>query len=274
MMFSSKNKVTFLVVDGSELIRASMSRIIKTLGCDVMMADTGDTCMEFLNTLKIDVLLLDITIPGKNGFEILSHVHDHFPDLSVIMTSDSMSESDEAKSFTLGAFDYLVKPVNRTRLEATIKKAITESVRRQEASLFSIVVTNSPVSIVITDREGNIEYVNNAFSRTTGYALYEVIGQNPRILKSGEQSEAFYKELWETISSGKNWRGEFHNKKKNGDLYWEDAVIIPIIDPTWIISHYISVKQDISMRKQEQEAFSESERRFQELADLLPQPVF
>ena len=274
MMFSSKNKVTFLVVDGSELIRASMSRIIKTLGCDVVMADNGDTCMEFLNTLKIGVLLLDITIPGKNSFEILSHIHDHFPDLSVIMTSGSMSESDEAKSFTLGAFDYLVKPVNRTRLEATIKKAITESVRRQEASLFSIVVTNSPVSIVITDREGNIEYVNNAFSRTTGYALYEVIGQNPRILKSGEQSEAFYKELWETISSGKNWRGEFHNKKKNGDLYWEDAVIIPIIDPTWIISHYISVKQDISMRKQEQEAFSESERRFQELADLLPQPVF
>jgi two-component system NtrC family sensor kinase len=274
MMFSSNKKVTFLVVDGSDLMRASMSQVIKMLGCDVMMADNADTCMEFLNTFKIEVLLLDITISGNNSFEILSYVHDHFPDLSVIMTSGSVSESDEAQSFSMGAFDYLIKPVNSARLEATIKKAITESLRRQEASLFSIVITNSPISIVITDRDGNIEYVNNAFSRTTGYSLNEVIGQNPRILKSGEQSESFYKELWDCITSGKNWRGEFHNKKKNGELYWEDAVIIPIIDPTWAISHFISVKQDISVRKHEQEVFAESERRFQELADLLPQPVF
>lgn len=266
--------MTLLVVEGSSLISASMSRTIKKLGYDVIIADTGDACMEVLNTLKIEVLLLDISIPGKNSFEILSYVHDHFSDLPVIMIADAMSESDEAKSFKIGAFDYLIKPVNGVRLEVTIKKAITESERRQEASLFSIVVTNCPVAIAITDKDGNIEYVNNAFSRTTGYSLHEVIGKNPRILKSGEQSDSFYKDLWATITSGKNWRGEFHNKKKNGELYWEDSVIIPIIDPTWAISHYVSIKQDISLRKKELAAFSESECRFQELSDLLPQPIF
>ncbi len=202
------------------------------------------------------------------------YVRDHLSDLPVIVTSAAMSENDEADVFKMGAFDYLVNPVNSTRLEVTIKKAIIESERSQQASLFSVVITNSPITIVITDREGNIEFVNNAFCRTTGYSLKEVVGQNPRVLKSGEQSDSFYKELWDTITSGKNWHGEFHNKKKNGELYWEYAVIIPIIDPTWSITHFVSVKQDISLRKKEHEALAESERRFQELADLLPQTIF
>ncbi|MBV5327880.1 MAG: PAS domain S-box protein, partial [Chlorobium sp.] len=83
----------------------------------------------------------------------------------------------------------------------------------------------------------------------------------------------FYKELWDTIRSGKNWQGEFHNKKKNGELYWENSIIIPIFDPSGNLSHFLSIKQDISLRKKEQEALLQSERRFQELADLLPLPL-
>ncbi len=273
-MFPSQKKARFLVVESDASLRSSTALFIKTLGHDSVTADNGDACIELLNTSKIDILLLDVHIPGKNSQEILSYAHEHFPDLPVIMTASSMSESDEAESFAKGAFEYLIQPVNQARLGITIKKALTESESRREASLFSVVVTNSPITIVVTDREGNIEFVNNAFCRTTGYSLNEVIGQNPRVLKSGEQSESFYKELWETITSGKNWHGEFRNKKKNGDLYWETAAIIPIIDPTWAITHFISIKQDISLRKKELEAFTESERRFQELSDLLPQTIF
>jgi two-component system NtrC family sensor kinase len=272
-MFPSQKKATLLVVDSSPHLCTSTARFIKTMGYDALTADNGDVCVELLSAHKIDVLLLDADLPGKKSVEILSYMHDHLPDLPVIMTSCSPSEQDEAEFFSMGAFEYLSKPVNSVRLEITIKKAITESERRQEASLFSIVITNSPIAIAITDKDGNFEYVNNAFSRTTGYSLNEAIGKNPRILKSGAQTESYYKELWETVNSGKNWQGEFQNKKKNGELYWENSVIIPIIDPTWAISHFVSIKQDISLRKQEQEAFSESERRFQELADLVPQPV-
>ncbi len=273
-MFPSRKKATLLVVESSPLLSTSTARFIRQQGYDAVMADNGESCMEFLKSLKIDVLFLDIAIPGTSGREILAYVHDHFPDLPVIITSTLRSESDEADSFAAGAFDYLIKPINRARLDITIKKAITESQRRQEASLFSVVITNSPIAIAITDREGNFEYVNNAFSRTTGYSMSEVIGKKPSILKSGEQSESFYKELWETITSGRNWQGEFHNKKKNGELYWENSVIVPIIDPTWAISHFVSIKQDVSLRKKELEAYTESERRFQEIADLLPQTIF
>ncbi len=273
-MFSAVKKVTLLVVDRRVPVSTSVSLVIKKLGYDVVTADTVDSALELLKSQKIDVLFLEINISGEKSLEILSYVHDHLSDLPVIVISSAMSEKDEADVFRMGAFDYLIHPINNARLEITIKKAIIESERRQQASLFSVVITNSPITIVITDKEGNIEFVNNAFCRTTGYSLKEVVGQNPRILKSGDQSESFYKELWETITSGKNWHGEFHNKKKNGELYWEYAVIIPIIDPTWSITHFVSVKQDISLRKKEHEALAESERRFQELADLLPQTVF
>ena len=82
--------------------------------------------------------------------------------------------------------------------------------------------------IVITDTEGNIQYANPAFEKTTGYSCKEAVGQNPKILKSGEQDDTFYRQLWETISSGKTWEGRFINKKKNGPFYTEEATISPV----------------------------------------------
>jgi len=110
-------------------------------------------------------------------------------------------------------------------------------------------VEQSPVSIVITDLKGNIEYVNPKFLAVTGYSKEEVIGQNPRVLKSGHQSDDVYNELWNTITNGQTWQGEFHNKKKNGQLYWEMASISPIFDDKRQISHFLAVKEDITQRK-------------------------
>lgn len=107
----------------------------------------------------------------------------------------------------------------------------------------------SPASIIITDACGNIEYVNPKFSQVTGYAADEVIGKNPRVLKSGEQTPEFYKNLWGTILAGREWRGEFHNRKKNGDLYWESASISSIKDEHGAVTHLVAVKEDITDRK-------------------------
>ncbi len=116
----------------------------------------------------------------------------------------------------------------------------------EELRKLSLAVEQSPVSIVITDIKGNIEYVNPKFTELTGYTYNEVIGKNPRILKSGEYAPKFYKELWDTITSGKEWRGELHNKKKNGELYWEHASISPIKDKEGVITHYLGVMEDIT----------------------------
>ncbi|MGA2279991.1 MAG: PAS domain S-box protein [Verrucomicrobiota bacterium] len=128
---------------------------------------------------------------------------------------------------------------------------ITERKRMEEKLReLSRAVEQSPASIVITDCAGNIEYVNPRFIEITGYSLAEALGKNPRILKSGEKGPEAYRELWETITAGKEWRGEFHNKKRNGELYWESASISPIRDLAGRVTHFVAVKEDITARKQ------------------------
>jgi PAS domain S-box-containing protein len=131
-----------------------------------------------------------------------------------------------------------------------ISEDITEHKQAQESiRKLSQAIEQSPVSIVITDVEGNIEFVNAAFAQITGYTFAEALGQNPRILKSGETPAEEYHRLWQTISSGGVWQGEFHNRKKNGELFWEHATIAPVRDADNAITHYVAVKEDITERK-------------------------
>ena len=134
---------------------------------------------------------------------------------------------------------------------------ITERKKTEkELSKLSAAVTQSPSVIAITNLKGDFEYVNPKFTELTGYTLEEVKGKNPSILKSGEQPDELYAELWKTISSGKKWRGEFHNKKKNGELFWESASVSPIFDEHGKIINYVKVAEDITDKKRiEKELF-------------------
>ena len=143
-----------------------------------------------------------------------------------------------------------------------------------EARRLSRAVEQSPASVVITDPNGDIEYVNPKFVEITGYSLEEVIGKNPRILKTGHTSPAEYRELWETITSGNEWRGEFRNKKKNGELYWESASISPIRGRNGAITHFVAVKEDITDRKRSEEALRLSEQRFRSMTANIPGVVY
>ncbi|MGQ3686005.1 MAG: MEDS domain-containing protein [Candidatus Loosdrechtia sp.] len=115
---------------------------------------------------------------------------------------------------------------------------------------FSSAIEQSPCSVIITNNEGVIEYVNPKFSQLTGYTRDEVAGNNARILKSGKTPAEEYKRLWSTITSGNIWKGEFVNKKKNGELYWELASVSPVKDPEGRITHFVAIKEDITERKQ------------------------
>jgi PAS domain S-box-containing protein len=117
----------------------------------------------------------------------------------------------------------------------------------------------TPASIVITNTKGEIEYVNPKFVEVSGYSPAEVLGQNPRVLKSGETPPAEYSLLWKQISLGKEWRGEFHNRRKNGELYWESAVISPIKDEHGIVTHFLAVKEDITELKRNEKRRNEME---------------
>lgn len=128
-------------------------------------------------------------------------------------------------------------------------------------------VEQSPVSVIITDTQGNIEYVNPKFTEVTGYPFAEVIGKNPRFLKSGETPPEEYRRLWQTINAGQQWRGEFHNRKKNGELYWEAAMLSPIIDARGKITHFLAIKEDITERKRIEAALRASEQYAHNIVD-------
>ena len=154
----------------------------------------------------------------------------------------------------------------------TLRSEAEEGLRKGAAQLrqLSLAVEQSPSSVVITDPNGDIHYVNPKFTAVTGYTAEEVLGKNPRILKSGEMPPEGYKVLWETITSGREWHGEFHNKKKNGELFWESASISPITDESGAITHFLSIKEDITERKRTEEALSKSEEKFVKVFNATP----
>ncbi|HWQ09227.1 MAG TPA: PAS domain S-box protein, partial [Holophaga sp.] len=125
--------------------------------------------------------------------------------------------------------------------DITKRKRAEESLRKT-----SVALDQSPVIIVITDRAGTIEYVNAAFTRHTGYEVEEVLGRNPRILKSGEHSPEFYRELWDTLLDGRTWQGRFCNRRKDGSLYWESATISPLRDGSGLVTHFVAAKENIT----------------------------
>lgn len=131
-----------------------------------------------------------------------------------------------------------------------IGRDITEQKEQQlKLELLQQTIEQSPLPIVITNPEEIIEYVNPGFTNASGYSFADVIGETPRILKSGLQGKEYYKNLWETIGSGKNWSGEFQNKRKDGTIYWESAVITPILNELNEIKHFVAIKEDITGKK-------------------------
>jgi diguanylate cyclase (GGDEF)-like protein/PAS domain S-box-containing protein len=137
----------------------------------------------------------------------------------------------------------------------------------EELSILFQVSEQSPAIIMITDTSGKIEYVNPKFEQISGYSKEEVIGKNPHILKSGHTNEQEYQQLWQTITQGKEWTGEFHNRRKNGELYWEKALISPLFNSVGAITHFIAVKEDITKQKQ-QETLLEYQAKYDNLTNI------
>ena len=128
--------------------------------------------------------------------------------------------------------------------------------------------------IVITDIKGSISWVNPAFTKLTGYSAQEIMGKNPRVLKSGQHDSGFYKEIWEIISSGESWQGEIINKHKNGSFYTEEQTITPTLNKEGEITHFVAIKKDITHRKEAEKALVKEQKKANELLkNILPEVV-
>ncbi|MDA8432278.1 MAG: PAS domain S-box protein, partial [Nitrospiraceae bacterium] len=143
---------------------------------------------------------------------------------------------------------------------AVIRDISARVLVEREMKKLTSAIGQAAESVVITNLEGAIEYVNAAFERSSGYSRAEVIGKNPRILNSGKQPASFYKEMWQTISSGDVWRGEMINRKRDGALFHEEATITPIKDEEGRITHFVALKNDVTARKKAEQELSEKNR--------------
>ncbi|WP_173066196.1 PAS domain S-box protein [Sulfurimicrobium lacus] len=149
--------------------------------------------------------------------------------------------------------------------DITERKAAEDELRK-----LSTVIEQSPASIVITDLDGTIQYVNPKFVEVTGYQPEEAIGCNPRILKSGLTPMETYQNLWQTIADGMVWHGELINKRKNSELYWEEVHLSPVKNAAGVSTHYVAVKIEITERKRSEETIRQNEARFRYMLETSP----
>ena len=214
---------------------------------------------------RIPIVLNDFEVPNtmKKGYP-----EGHAPLLRFMTVPVIVSEKILAVVGVANKEDPYDQP--DVRQLTLLMDAVWNIVERREAEetlkKLSVAIEQSPSSIVITDKDGRIEYVNPKFKELTGYTLEEALGQNPRILKTGRTTKAEYQTLWEAILSGCEWKGEFYNKKKNGEHFWEQATIAPVKDSAGEIVSFIAVKEDITARKKAEEEIARYQRFLENLS--------
>ena len=260
--------LVLLTIDDEERFRSSVAAFFEDCGYTVLQACDGREGIDKINTLHPDVVITDLRMPHVNGLEVVDAVKLLNDNLPIIVLSGTGVLSDAIEALRRGAWDYLAKPVaDLVELELMVGRCMERArlvqenrdyhdnlellVRQRTAELrkLSTAVEQSANSVVITDVNGIIEYVNPKFTEVSGYSREEAIGQNPRILKSEKQPDSYYVTMWQTISSGKEWQGEFCNNTKDGRQFWELASIAPIKNDAGAITSYVAIKEDITGRK-------------------------
>lgn len=199
---------------------------------------------------NIAVLVTDVT-DLKAGEATLRSANEQMEARILNRTAEMAQTVEELRAARLAAVNMMQDAVEAAQALEDANRDLTLQIAERKKSdeanrRLATVVEQSAESIVVTDLEGTIVYVNPAFERITGYTSDEVIGQNPRILKSGKQPLEFYQRLWATIGSGDVWQGHFVNRRKDGSLYEEEAAISPVRDASGSLVNYVAIKRDVS----------------------------
>jgi PAS domain S-box-containing protein len=261
----------------------------------VQTEENGQRGIESAKVNEPEVILLDIIMPGMDGYEVCRRLKSdrQLSDIPVVfVTALKGDKESRIKALEAGGDGFLAKPVDESELTAQIRAMlkIRQATRREkddrkrlkelvaertiELRKLSQAIEQSPTIVTITNVLGEIEYVNPKFTEVTGYTFEEARGQNPNILKSGVQSEKFYKELWDTITSGNLWKGVLRNRKKSGELYWESASISPITNEHGQITNFLAIKEDITEQKNTQEEIKITRDTYQSIINSITEAIY
>ena len=233
-------------------------KVIQSANDALIIFDLNTSVITDVNTKAVDLLKMDIDkLIGISFLDIHPQGDgDRYKKLFSSLTEENIIAEEVFVQSAQG--EKIPVEISSSIISLKGKKyvlAIYHDIRERRQSeeklrKLSLAVEQSPASVLITDTEGVIEYVNGKFCEVTGYTMEEVIGQKPSLLKSKNTSPDQYKSLWSTITQGNEWRGEFCNRKKNGSLFWEFISISPIKEANGAITHFLAVKEDITFRKQ------------------------
>jgi len=244
--------------------------------CDIGFALSGLEGLAQIDENLPDLILLDVMMPDLNGYEVLERLRSnpHTCDVPVIFVTARVDPDSETRGLEAGAIDFIHKPINpqvvKTRVSTHLERAqqrtaLAELNQQLEQSLadiqavqnkllvLSTAIEQSPLTVMVTDARGHIEYVNPYFTELTGYSFDEVQGKKPSILKSGWTDQTVYRDLWSALKNGQAWTGEIINRTKSGKIYIEETHIAPVVDANGQHSHYVAIKLDITERKHSEE---------------------
>ncbi len=268
-MESEMSKPLLLIIDNDELICSSLTEYFADSGFSVIKACSGNEGIKALHAMRPDIVITDLYMPNGDGLEVLDAARQMDDNLPIIAFSGTGVLADAVMTLQRGAWDYLAKPViNLAELEHVVTCCLERArlvrenrnyqvnleylVSQRTADLRKLitVVEQGGCSVIITNIDGVIEYVNPKFTEITGYSSQEALGQNPRILKSGVHDAEYYSNLWETLRSGKEWKGELCNKAKDDTIFWELCSFAPVRDEAGVITSFVAIKEDITIRKQ------------------------
>ncbi len=264
-----------LVVDDCATSLSMATQILKRGGYATRIAHDGKEAQQAILASSPSLLLVDFNMPGMTGLQLCEWTkhRDTTADTPVIFLSSIAEHEQKAEAFRKGGADFIAKPVEveellfrvglhlqLSRQQRTLRRTFEEKeaevlaqLRRSNSELLKLhaAVEQSPSSVIITDVQGRIEYVNHKFSETTGYSLDEVRGRSPKMLSTPETPPATYRELWDAVTHGRVWRGVFRNKRKDGTLFWEQTLIAPVrAEGGDTITHLIALKEDITTQRE------------------------
>ena len=283
---------TILVIDDDKPFRKAVTTTLRRQGYDVCDAGDGAEGLALACAQRPSLVLSDVNMPGKDGFELLKELRAQ-PSTSaipVILMTGKPQTANARFSMDHGADDYLQKPFTMEQMLASVQARLerqsgihravevqfqaerlsaAEKIRLQTTALEA-----AANGIAITDRKGKILWVNAAFARLTGYSAEEAVGQNPRVLKSGQQPPKFYADMWATILTGNVWHGDLVNQRKDGSCYFEEMTITPVCGANGEIQNFIAIKQDVTARKQIEQALAHKRDLLQALMDNLPDHIY
>lgn len=244
-----------LVVDDDAGQRLLAGASLLQGGFSVVEAGDGEQALRVFQHEQPDAVLLDVVMPGLDGFAVCEALR-RLPGgryLPIVMVTGLDDVKSIERAYQVGATDFITKPIQWLVLHHRVRYILRANQTEETMRKLSCAVEQNPVSILITDIHGKIEYANPKFTEVSGYTLAEIRGKTPYFLQTNTLSAEEYQRLQHVIEAGSVWRGELCNRRKDGEFFWEAAHVSAIRDPNGAITHFIWLREDITARKQTEE---------------------